>query len=377
VKFRKHFLFFIMALVVSLIIYRHWVPASYLEELIRIQVEEELAHIDNEILNEPIEVQLLLLDYSKNKVLTLKTWIALSKYPKTREILSVYGSDPEFKQILEKYGESIIPPIQYFRENDIGLVSAINSIKNLVQSAKEFADNLMGSEQSYLNSKTQSQQAEVGADQRGRYAINFINQEGYDFMGQFVLDKENKVRWNQTERFLEGANSMMAGGIKTLETKYDNGNDITTIDIFWAGMDVAGVVGSFKLLRAGNTLARSGLRLSIVHRTGIFASTLVSKFKIFQKLGKYSAGIATAYIIISHPNLLNSVFAETANLIGFNPSIALLAGWSLIFMIALYPFSWLLKISSKIVLFFFSWIEQPWKCNITNIGAIPANKSVL
>src|SRR5450759_3660741 len=107
-------LFFCAAgIVVALAICVVWKPVSYGEQLIRVQTEQELAHIDKAIMDEPVEVQAVLLDYSGDKEFVLKAWIALSKYPeKTREILSQYGSEPEFRDILKSYGESVIPVIQ-------------------------------------------------------------------------------------------------------------------------------------------------------------------------------------------------------------------------------------------------------------------------
>jgi hypothetical protein len=373
-KFRKPLLFFVIATVASLAICQLWERASYEEKLIRIQVEQEVAYIDKAIMNEPVEVQLMLLDYSRDKELTLKAWIALSKYPeKAREILSLYGSEPEFKEILINYGESIIPPIQYFQENDVWSVKAISSIADGIEITKEAAKSLWngitGNEQTSSNSTTQAQTAEFGPEQRGWYAVNFIKQEGHHFLGQFVVDKDKKVKWVQTERILEGVTSFFASGLRTLETKYDLGDEITTGDVFWAGVDVAVVAGSLKLLRAGKAVARSGKELSFVSRTRIFASRLLSEGKIFQKLGKYGAEAATAYIIVAHPSLINSAFAEAAKMMGLNPWLIRFAGWSLIITIALYPFSWLLKIFARIVLSVFSWIEQSRKKPIPNIAS--------
>ena len=36
-----------------------------------------------------------------------------------REILQLYGAEPEFKDILRRFGDSVIPVIQYFRDNDL------------------------------------------------------------------------------------------------------------------------------------------------------------------------------------------------------------------------------------------------------------------
>ena len=105
-------------------------------------MKHELGHIDSRILDEPLHVQATLLDYSGNKELVLKAWIALSKYQATaREILLLYGSEPEFQEILRKYGDEVIPVIQYFRENDVWTIKAIDAtgkaIGSVIEAAKE------------------------------------------------------------------------------------------------------------------------------------------------------------------------------------------------------------------------------------------------
>lgn len=359
-KYRKLIIFSLTAIVASLAICQFWQPGSYEEELIRIQVEQEIAHIDQAIVNEPAEIQLMLLDYSGDKELTLKAWIALSKYPeKAREILLMYGSEPEFKEILSNYGESIIPPIQYFQENDVWSITAINSVSGGIQSAAESAKSLWnriaGNEQADSNSTIETQIPELGPKERGWYAVNFIEKEGHHFLGQFVVDKENKVKWIQTDRILEGITSFFAGGLRTLETKYDLGDDIKTGDVFWAAVDVALVAGSLKLIRAGKAVTSSGKELSLVSRTRIFGSRLLSKSTVFQRLGKYGALAATAYIIATHPSLINSALASAAKLMGMNPFLIQFVGWSLIITIALYPFSWIIKTFARMVLLVFSW----------------------
>ncbi len=361
-KYRKPLIFLITAAIAASAICCFWKPAPYEEAVIRIQMEQEVAYIDPDIMNEPLEAQLMLLDYSPNKALTLKAWLALSKYPeKTRHILSLYGSEPEFKEILITYGEAIIPPIQYFYDTDIRSVAAMNSISQGIGSAADSANRLWnrltGDPQTISDPAPKAQPAELSPRQRGWYAINFIRQEGHGFLGQFVVTTDQQVKWLQTERILEGITTFFASGLRTLETKYVLGDDITAGDVFWAGVDVTIAVGTLKLLRAGKAAAQSTRQLSLVSRTRIFASRMLSQGKIFQKLGKYGALAATAYIIVSHPSLINSVLSEAARMMGLNPWIVQFAGWSLIIMIALYPFSWILKSLARFVVWIFSWIE--------------------
>lgn len=365
------------AIVAALAISQLWTPVSYGEQLIRIQAEREFGHIDTRIMNEPPEIQATLLDYSGDKELVLKTWIALLKYQeKAREILLEYGAEPEFKEILLKYGESVFPVIQYFRENDVWSVRAIDAIGRRIQSvtdsARELWNRLTGGDQTNSNAAAQAQSREFSPKERGWYAVHFIKQEGHDLLGQFVVSKDNQVKRIQTDRLLKAFISFFTSGIRTLETKYDLGDDITTSDVFWAGLDIAVVAAPVKLFSAGKGVARSGKELSLTTRTRLFAPRLLSEGKIFQKLGKYGAVAATAYIIVTHPSLINSALAELAKWVGVSPWLVQWAGWCLIIAFFLYPFSWLLKLLARFVLSGLSWLEQSRKKSIPKNAPIPA-----
>jgi hypothetical protein len=372
-KVRKLSFFLAASVVVSLIICQSWKPASYAEQLIRIQAEQELGPIDRAILNEPIEAQAMLLDYSGNKELVFKAWITLLKYQERgRDILLLYGSESQFKEILLRYGESVIPVIQYFREHDIWSIKARVTTENVVQSVSESAKRIRNrvteNEHKNSNSIVQTQPGELGPKERGWYAVNYIKEEGHDFLGQFVVDKDNRVKWNQTNRTVKAVISFFTSGVRTLETKYDLGEDITASDAFWAALDVAVVVAPLKMLVAGKVVAPSGKELSLVTRTKLFAPRLVAKEQIFRKIGKYGPAVAIAFIAIRNPSLINSVFAEIAKLLGVNPWLVQFVGWVLIVTVILYPFSWLLKPLTRFMFWGLSWLEQSRKKAIPKIA---------
>lgn len=379
---RKALLIFAVAIVVALAITLSWTPRSYVEQLIRVQAEQELGHIDKRILNEPVEVQGVLLDYSGDKAvdkeLVLKAWIALSKYPKeTREILSLYGSEPAFKEILLKYGESVIPVIQYFREHDVWTVKVMSATGKVITWATKnlgtLWDRLTGSNQTTSNSVAQTKLGELDPnDKRGWYAVNFIRQEGHDLLGQFVINKDNEVKRIQIQRLFQAITSLFTSGLRNLETKYELG-DITKSDWFWAGVDVAVVAVPLKLLRGGKAIARSSEELSLTTRTKVFAPRLVSKAKIFQKMGTYGALAATAYIIVTNPSLINSLFLGIAKLLGLPPGLVLFVGWYLIVVFVLYPLSWILKPLVRFMLFGLSWLERSRKKTIPKITPTPVS----
>jgi hypothetical protein len=381
-KSRKPKIVFATAVFVALAICYLWAPRSYSEQLIFVQAEEELSHIDKRILSEPLEIQSVLLDYSADNELVLKAWIALSKYPEqVREILLLYGSEPEFKEILKSHGESVIPAIQYFLENDVWSVRALDystrTIRSFAESAQRLSDRISGREQTNSESVLPAKPAELGPIERGWYAVNFIKKDGQHFLAQFVVDKDKKVKWVQTDRFTQGFISFFTGGVRTLEIKRDLGEDIAASDYFWAGLDVAVVVVPLKLLRAGKVAENSGKALPLTTRTRLFAPRLISKARIFQKLGKYGAVVATVYIIATHPSLITSWLGDIADLLGLPRWLLQFVGWAIIITVALYPFSWLLVALARFTLFILSWIERPRKKAIgKSKHAVPAAVAV-
>jgi hypothetical protein len=301
-----------------------WKPAPYVEQLIRIQAKQDLAHIDRAILDEPLPVQALLLDYSRDKELVLKAWIALSKYPaNAREILLLYGSESEFQNVLRRYGDSVIPVIQYFRENDVWTVKAMDAtgkaFKSVAEAAKELWRRVTGNEEGASKPAALPKPVELGPTERGWYAVNFIRDEGHDFLGQFAVGADKKARWNQVDRIVKASASFFTSGVRNLETRMILAKTSRRPMYFWAGLDVAMVALPAKLLVGGKAVARSGQELNLTTRTRLFAPRLVAKGQIFRKLGTYGAAAATIYIVATHPSLLNSVFAEIAGLIGHKP----------------------------------------------------------
>lgn len=294
-------------------------------------------------------MQATLLDYAGDKELLLKAWIALAKHRATaRAILLDYGSEPEFKEILRRYGDAVIPVIQYFRENDVWTIRALHTLSGEL---RDFWRRLTGSGQAG------AQRVDLGPVERGWYAVHFIKHEGHDFLGQFAVHPDGKARWNQTDRIVKASTAFFTSGVRNLETKIDLGQDLTAGDAFWAGVDVALVAVPAKILMSGKAVARSGQELKLATRTRLVAPRLLPRSQLFRKLGVYGAAAATAYVVATNPSLLNSVLAEIADLVGISPWIVQAAGWTLVIAFLVYVLSWILVPVAKLILFLLRTIQ--------------------
>lgn len=360
----------------------------YSEKLIRIQAEQKLGRIDKRILDEPLEVQALLMDYAGDgepdlkkgrSDLVLKAWVALLKYPaQSREVLQLYGTAPEFQAILREHGETVIPVIKYFLVNDVASLRVIKRLDEVVVAVIDGVGDAMAVARKALGDlwdkwkgnapaaptplpAPQPVQAEYGPTERGWYAIKSIKNNGHKFLGQFSLDTSNVAHWNQVDRVAASLTGFFTGGLSNLERKYEIDEAIGGTDVFFATIDVIPFVAAVKLLKAGRVVATTGKELSLVGKTRVFAARLIPKSPLLQSMGRFGVLLATGYVVLSHPGLLNSVFAGIANLLGLSPILVQFVGWFLLISIALYPFSWVLKSLARFVIVSFSWLEKSVK----------------
>jgi hypothetical protein len=336
----------LISIFLALAVSTFWPAGSFEEQLIRIQAKSELGDEIKTIEDESIEIQSVLLDYSKDKELILKTQLAMMKYPdKTRKLLLQFGSDSDFKLILKAHGERVIPVVDHFLISDI-----MQSIK-----LRDSAGNLINDFKNWWNDQEGDIQTELGSEQQGWYAIQFIKNEGDDFLGQFVIDDQGKVKWIQIERITESLTAFFSGGVRGLETRYVTDQEITGNDLLWASVDVLAVAGTFKLLRAGRQVARTGKSIGLTRTTTLFGSRLM-KTGLAGRIFKVSAVAATTFVVIKHPTLITSAFAEIGRLIGIPPMLAQVIGISLLAFVFLYPFSWLMKIIIRPVITVVKWL---------------------
>ena len=340
----------LLSIVLAFIVNTLWPGGSYQEQLIRLQAKKELGRIIETIDDEPIEIQSVLLDYSANKVLVLKAQLALMKYPQqTRRILKVYGSEPTFREVLLEYGEAVIPIIDYFLGSEIKpsiqLIHNAGQVANILQDWWDSVDRDRGG------------QVTLEPEQQGRYAIHFLKNEGYDFLGQFVTDEVGTVTWIRTERVTEGLTSFFSSGIRELETRYVTNQEISTNNLLWAGVDVLAVAGTLKMLRAGRQAARSGNSIGVIRQTTLFGSNLL-KSGTAARLLKYSSIAATAWIVISHPSLITSLFAEAGRLIGISPTLFQMVGVSLSAFVFLWVIGWIFKVLGRPVIRFLNTVME-------------------
>lgn len=320
---KRFFVFLVAALTIAAVAGIRWQPEPLEERVVRIRAAEEFPDLARALADEPVEVLAELVDYADDKVLLLKAQAAVLRHPRlAREILPVYGQEPEFREILRAHGDEVLLPIDYFLRNEVRTVALAHTIARIFSRTGDAAD--------------------LTPRERGWAAIHFVRDEGHDFLGQFALDAQGEVQWIQTERVLEGLNSLFAGGVRTLETKKRTGAEIEAGDLGWAALDGLAFVGATALLRAGKaastaTKAATTARSASVSARAAAWSTHAAKatrIGLLQSVryAKWPAILATGYVVVRHPAFVGDVLSGLADAIGWPRWVVLGIGWTLLLL---------------------------------------------
>lgn len=337
----------ILALIGALLITR-WYPPKPLEtQLLSLQVAQAMPEFAEPLMREPAQLQALFLTYADDTVLLAKARIALLRYPDiARPLFSLLGDDPAFRDALRNYGEDVLLPIHYFLTNDVFTLTLFRGLSDGARSALQAWRRLLGS----ASDGEPVEPADITPLERARYAVLFVNAEGYDFLGQFVMNARGDVAWVQTERVLEGLNSLFAGGIKSLESKVRRDESVGVGDVGQAALDVAIGVGALKLLRMGRAgVAAGGQSLTLSQRTAVLGAGLWRTSAVGVRIAKYGAPALLAYIAIRHPSVINSLLRDIAESAGLPVPLVQFVGWTLVLLpvflllrLLLRPAAWLL-----------------------------------
>lgn len=318
-------------------------PVPIERKLINIQAQDVLGDFPG-IEQESVEVQAILLDMSDDPLLLLKAQAAFMRYPDiARNVFPLYATEPEFRDILKRYSEDILPPIQHFVSRPISTIEWMNKASRQYQAAKRFFTGEPGSPEA--GGEVSTEREELSPKERGWYAVNFIKREGHDFLGQFIVDNEGTTQWIGTERVLEGLNQFFASGIRDLERNYRSGDEITAGDVGWASVDVLVLASAAKVLRVGRAAAVTSKGASRGTRSAAFAARISRSGKLVLRSARYAKWpviVGAGYLVIAHPSIINDLFAGVADVLGYPVVAVQFLGWVLLIIPAFYIGSWLL-----------------------------------
>lgn len=330
----------VLALLTALLIAGLHQPRPLETQLMRLQVQQALPEMASELDGESAALQALFLSYANDPVLLAKARVARLRYPEMAPpILLDFGDNPSFQDVLRRYGEDVLLPIHYFLHNDVFTLELMRGFNETARSSLGALRRLWG-ERAPLQDRAAS--GALTGEERAWYAIHFIAAEGYDFLGQFVMNARGQVAWIQTERVLEGINQFFASGIRGLETKIRRDETVGAGDIGWAALDVAIGVSAFKLLRVGKAGAMGARSMNFSQRSAALGAGLWRGTVIGTRLVKYGAPAVLAYVAIRHPSVINSLLGSAAERLGLPVPLAQVLGWTLVLLPVLLVLRWLI-----------------------------------
>ncbi|SHK30494.1 hypothetical protein SAMN05216369_1441 [Marinobacter antarcticus] len=348
---KKLLLIFGMAMLMAAVFSIIAKPVPIEQKLINIHARDVLGDFPG-IEQESVEIQAILLDMSDDPLLLLKAQAAFMRYPDmARNLFPLYAAEPEFQDILRRYGEDVLPPIQYFVSRPISTIEWMNRASRQYQAAKRFFTGTP--EASRPDSQLSNEREELSPGERGWYAVNFIQSEGHDFLGQFIVDSQGATQWIGTERVLEGMNQFFASGIRDLERNYRFDNEITAGDVGWASVDVLIFASAVKILRVGRAAAVTTKGASRGTRSAALAARVTRSGKMVLSSARYAKWpliVGAGYLVITHPSIINDLFAGVADILGYPVAAVQFVGWLLLLIPALYIGSWLLWLLAPLLM---------------------------
>ena len=326
-------------------------PVPIEQKLISIHASDVLGDFPG-IEHESVEMQAILLDMSDDPLLLLKAQAAFIRYPDmARDLFPLYAAEPEFRDVLKRYGEDALPPIQHFVNQPISTIEWMHKASRQYQAAKRYFTDVP--EATKPDSQPSGERQDLTPEERGWYAVNFIHSEGHDFLGQFIVDNQGITKWIGTERVLEGVNQFFASGIRDLERNYRFGNEITAGDIGWASVDVLVFASAVKVLRVGRVAAATTKNASRGTRSAALAARVTRSGKMVlssTRYAKWPVIIGAGYLVVAHPSIINDLFAGVADVLGYPVLVVQFVGWLLLLIPGLYIGSWLLWLLAPLLM---------------------------
>jgi len=333
---------------------------TYEDQLIGVAVRQSFGDSATQVATEPLEVQALLLDYAGNEPLLLKARLALMSYPDlARRILPVYGGEAEFQEVLQRYGEAVLPPIAYFMDHDMSSLEMRRALGNRVEEIMLLYARLVGTS-SDVAAPRQDPVPDLTPEERGWYAVQFLREEGYDFIGQFAVSPDGNAEWVQTERLTEGLTDLFFGGVRGLEAKWRQGSAVEESDLGWAALDLAVIASSVKLLKAtrvSRAAVPADAGIAAARSSGFSGRVAMLGSRVLARGGRLAVAVSrygvvpmAVYLMFRYPSLINATLAELGGVLGIEPWLMQFLFWFVAILVlcrlALFllgPLSWLLR----------------------------------
>lgn len=200
-------------------------------------------------------------------------------------VFGVYGEEPVFARVFDRYGHAVVPVVAYFVENGSTQYRMQEGLSQL------------------WNGDLSLRLPQLSPEQYGLIAIHELDYRGHEMLSEFEIVGGKAKRKQLTRTFL-GAKNLVFGGLSDLETVVARGERLPSwSEIGWAVLDltvVAGGIGATaKVIRLGRLPANAGrFARARAAFTGAYQS-----LSVVGRAAGVTAAVAIPYVAITRPDL--------------------------------------------------------------------------
>lgn len=300
--------------------------------LVRLEAERALPSLASSLQHESPEVNALFLNYASDQALWMSGSLAILRHGDVaREVLVEFGLEPQFQDVLVRFGADAVLPVRYFYSHDVATMRAQYWIGERYQELSR-----------WWREEAEVTPSELTPYRRGLMGIALLDDNGHALLNQFVVGEQGEVQWLQAERVVAGVGDFFTSGLRNLESQWRRGDDIGAGDLGWAGVDLLVMATAVKVLRAGK--AARVARPASVGAPRAFAAG--GRFAALSRTAKIAAVAGTAYVVVRHPSLVSALGANMSHWLGWPVWIGQFVIWLVVLLplliIARFVYFWLL-----------------------------------
>jgi hypothetical protein len=240
---------------------------------------------------------------------------AARRYPAlAHNVFALYGEDPTFRSVLDRYGHQVIPVVAYYIENG----STSYRINATVRGALHQIE--LGQMPTWGDGLT--------GEQMGFMAVQELDDRGVELLAEFeIIDGHAKSK--PVAATVLGAKNFFFGGIHRIETIWTRGGSPTWKDYGEAALDVAVVAGGVGLL------AKEARAAELVGGSTSPRLVAATASRVLRNVGTVAVGpignLAVLYVALTHPMLIVSSIGWIAEQLGLNGLICIFFAYFLLF----------------------------------------------
>lgn len=245
---------------------------------------------------------------------------AARRYPAlAAKVFGLYGDDPMFRAVFDRYGHQVVAVIGYFLENGSKQYQVSQAFRGAVQ---RIWQGQLPTWPEGLNNET-----------IGLMAIHELDERGSELLAEFEI-VDGRAKRKPLETAVLGTKNFFLSGIHTVETVVVRGDRYPTWgEVGGAALDLAAMAGGVGLL------AKEARAADALASRGSVRAVSASAYRTLRTVGTVAIGpvgnVALLYVFVTHPALIGSAVGWVADGLGLDPTICIFFVYLLTFRMLL------------------------------------------